>query len=850
MNRCVMSIIMPVISVVTLLAGCGLHAMKASDGDNRTQIDAVSATDDRYIRFDSPFKSPYSARSQPASVSKELVSTLLAEGYANIGTLEVKRVIERRIPGKKGITSKTVQHSMDAVAEFLSEAAARGGDVVLLERTQEQGTEPYSRWGKCVAWEETVRYEMQYEEKYDPRTGLRWTQMGFYKPVYGKRCVRYETLTGEAVTSTTSGSIWRLEPEHAAAQRLNQEFLYAAALGRVANVKTLIVKGLDLNSRNMNGDLVLGVAALHGYIGVVAALLDAGADINATDLQGTALHRAAANGHSEIVKLLLARKADTNAKMHYGRHKGATPLFDAARSGNADVMRLLISAGAFVDAATEDGVTPLMIAALEGNIDAIDALVQAGAFVGATSKPLDYLAALTSWTGGWTPLMMSVVGRKHEAQMALIAHGCIVSPEAIALGIKIGLAFQDATIDRIFALGEQLRSAKRSWGYIDSTGKFVIPPRFRDAEPFAEGLAAVCEHAEPGKDRWGFINKTGIFVVPPQYFSASSFSEGLGAVTVLSSKKNPDTGIFSASGYVDKTGKVVIPLRFSFCGEFSEGLAGVTVAGSKLGYIDKEGRWVIPPKIKGSPLPFRGGYAQVWVQGMLKGKYKWIDRSGKFVSADLDTVTKAAAQAAASRPKDPAAPSKLRPTSDLIQGYPKMVVGGFADATGATVIAGPFLSTHAFTEGLASVEVFAPESEPLVVQWATLWAEVTRDRDLMRVVRTGDVKAATRLVGKGANVNAGDLQGMTPLMVAAANGQVSTARFLLDAGAEVNTKNKNGYTALMYVPGTGNIEMAKLLLKSGSNLSARNDLGLTAAEIAELVKDKKISEVLRQSVPR
>jgi len=849
MNRPVMSI-MPLLSVLTLLLGCGLQGMKANDSDHRAQIDPVTATDNTYINFNSPFTSPYSPRSQPASVSNALVSALLAEGYANIGTLEVKRVIERCVPEKDGITCKPVQHSTDAAAEFLSEAAARGGDLVVLERTQEQGKEPYSRRGKCIAWEETVHYEMQYEEKYNPLTNLRWTQMGSYKPVYGKRCAQYETLKGTAITSTTSGSVWRHEPEQAAAQRLNQEFLTAAALGRVLNVKTLIANGLDLNTRNMNGDLVLGVAAMHGHPGVVAALLDAGADINATDLYGTALHRAAANGQSEVVKLLLARKADANAKMHYGRHKGATPLFDAARSGNTEVVRLLISAGALVNAATEDGVTPLMIAALEGNADAIDALVQAGAFVDATSKPLYYLEALTGWTGGWTPLMMSVVGRKHEAQMALIAHGCIVSQEAIALGIKIGSAFDDATADRIFALAKQLGSAEHSWGYIDSAGKFAIPPRFQDAKPFAEGLAAVREHAEPGKDSWGFINKNGTFVVPPQYFSVSSFSEGLGVVTVLSSKRNPETGIFGASGYVDKTGKVVIPLRFSSCGDFSEGLAGVTVAGSKFGYIDKEGRWVIPPKVKGSPLPFKGGYAQVRVQGTFKSEYKWIDRSGNFVSADLDTVTKAAAQAAASQPKDPAAPSKLRPTSSLIQGYPKRIVGGFANASGATVIPGPFLSTHAFSEGLASVEVFTPESQPLVAQWAALWAEVTLGRDLLWAVRSGDIKAATRLVGKGANVHVGDPQGMTPLMVAAANGHVSIARFLLEAGAEVNAKDRHGYTALMYVPGTGNIEMAKLLLKSGCHLGTRNDLGLTAADIAELVNDKKIGEVLRQSVPR
>ncbi len=70
-----------------------------------------------------------------------------------------------------------------------------------------------------------------------------------------------------------------------------------------------------------------------------------------------------------------------------------------------------------------------------------------------------------------------------------------------------------------------------------------------------DGLAVV------NKDgKWGFIDKTGKVVIPLQYDYASNFSEGLALV-----KKD------GKSGFVDKTGKAVIPLQYDDSYGFSEG---------------------------------------------------------------------------------------------------------------------------------------------------------------------------------------------------------------------------------------------------------------------------------------
>src|SRR5215471_11177127 len=80
--------------------------------------------------------------------------------------------------------------------------------------------------------------------------------------------------------------------------------------------------------------------------------------------------------------------------------------------------------------------------------------------------------------------------------------------------------------------------------------------------------------------KWGFIDKTGKFVVPPRYDSVWSFAEQLASVSVG-----------GKWGFIDKTGKLVIPAQFDSAWIFSEQLAPVSVGG-KWAFIDKTGKFV------------------------------------------------------------------------------------------------------------------------------------------------------------------------------------------------------------------------------------------------------------------
>ena len=113
---------------------------------------------------------------------------------------------------------------------------------------------------------------------------------------------------------------------------------------------------------------------------------------------------------------------------------------------------------------------------------------------------------------------------------------------------------------------------------------------------------------------------------------------------------------------------------------------------------------------------------------------------------------------------------------------------------------------------------------------------------LLNAALYGDIEGVRLLLGKGANVQARDIFGRTPLIVATAtwNGpmdcSVDIVRLLLDHSADVNAQNQKGRTALMEALGQWQFErqreMVELLLSRKPDLSLRDKSGRTALAMA------------------
>ena len=84
------------------------------------------------------------------------------------------------------------------------------------------------------------------------------------------------------------------------------------------------------------------------------------------------------------------------------------------------------------------------------------------------------------------------------------------------------------------------------------------------------------------------------------------------------------------------------------------------------------------------------------------------------------------------------------------------------------------------------------------------------------------------LLNHNANVNVKSLFGFTPLLLATEEGHCHVVQELLAHGADINAYNRFKNTALHYAVNTGNVDMVSILLENGINIKIANNEGKTA----------------------
>jgi ankyrin repeat protein len=131
----------------------------------------------------------------------------------------------------------------------------------------------------------------------------------------------------------------------------------------------------------------LSIAMMNGNWDIAKRLIEAGADVNQWDMNGSSpLHVAVANMNStgsrnpldqdkpnkasgrDVIKLLLDRGANPNQQLYWGggfaaaADRGMTPFLAACGAGDIEVVKLLLEHGANPKLATSDGRGPIIMA--------------------------------------------------------------------------------------------------------------------------------------------------------------------------------------------------------------------------------------------------------------------------------------------------------------------------------------------------------------------------------------------------------------------------------------------------------------------------------------------------------
>lgn len=153
------------------------------------------------------------------------------------------------------------------------------------------------------------------------------------------------------------------------------DFAKAAKFDNVAEVQSLLAKGISPNTVDSNGNPMLVLAIKDDSNKVIDLLLnDKRIDVDLSNKNGeTPLMIASIQGNLPLVQRLVHKN---HAAID---HIAWTPLHYACARGNLSVVEFLLSEGAIVDSRSLNDTTPLMMAVQSGNEQVVKLLLDKGA---------------------------------------------------------------------------------------------------------------------------------------------------------------------------------------------------------------------------------------------------------------------------------------------------------------------------------------------------------------------------------------------------------------------------------------------------------------------------------------
>jgi ankyrin repeat protein len=202
-------------------------------------------------------------------------------------------------------------------------------------------------------------------------------------------------------------------------------------------------QGADPNEAGYEGATPLICAAVQGEAGVVAALLDRGAEIDRGDeTSSTALIHAIGMRNDDVVDLLLSRGADPSVRNWLAFHR-------AVQSGRVPLVKRLLNMGAHPDLQEADELTPLMVAVGRGDLKMVKVLLKAGADPQKTAQK------------GLTTLDLAIQG-KHSEIVKLLEKRVAASARSLLAAVQ---ARDARMVEKLVRQGVPVNVREAEFGY-------------------------------------------------------------------------------------------------------------------------------------------------------------------------------------------------------------------------------------------------------------------------------------------------------------------------------------------------------------------------------------------------
>ncbi|KAK2590030.1 hypothetical protein QQS21_012296 [Conoideocrella luteorostrata] len=606
----------------------------------------------------------------------------------------------------------------------------------------------------------------------------------------------------------------------------------ASRTGDTEIIKRLLqvcnLKKIDNNHRT-----ALHHAAEMGHSDIIVLLIQKKANLKAKDDRGrTALHSAAECGHDRVVQAL----ADGGTNVNQKDNSGCTALWLAARNSHEAVVTLLVENGADVETKDSHGSTALLWAANNGYEAVVKLLVEKGADVEAKDK------------GGWTALLLAAENGHEAVVKLLVENGAEIKAKnedgwmALLLAAKSG---HEAVVKLLVKKGADVKvKDKDGWTALllaainghEAVVKLLVENSAADVEAKNEdGWTALLLAAKSGHEAVvKLLVEKGADVEAKDedswtalFWAARNGHEAVVKLLIESSAdvEAKDEDSWTALLLAAKSGQEAVVKLLVEKGADVE--AKDEDSWTALLLAAKSGHEAVVKLLVEKGADVEAKDEDSWTALF------WAARNGH------EAVVKLLIENSAEVEK-----SNIGQTALLLaaenghEAVVKLLVEKGADVEATDKYGWTALMRAAKNGHEAVVKLLVKKGADVEAKDKDSWTA------LLWAAKRGHEAVVKLLVEKGANVEAKDKYDQTALLLAAERGHEAVVKLLVEKGADVEAKDKYDQTALLLAAESGHKAVVKLLVEKGADVEAKDKDDQTALLLAAESRHKAVVELL------